>query len=718
MVLAAAMAVVLAAALALVWAQRRQRQRLRALHRYLSALNQGRTEHRLSDDLGQALRPIVEQCNRLAQHLDALHSDFDNRVAAHTQRLNQERQALGEQNQTLRSAAARAQDEARAQSDLLASLSHELRTPLTGILGYADLLQRTHPTREQAQHLQTLQVSARALLSMINDLLDFSRIEAGRLHLNEEPLDLIDAIDSTCALLAPLAYDKQLELVRIVYHDVPRQIHADGQRIRQILTNLLSNAIKFTARGEVVLRVMREQEHNGRTLLRFSISDTGIGLSADAQARLFQPFRQFSRNTQNGSGLGLSIVHKLTELMGGEVTLESTPGKGSTFSVILPCKLMAAAESSARDGTDLAQRSVWLLEPHPTSRLALEHWLQFWGLRIKGFERPEDLETALLETRNTPAALPDLVIACLKPREVDDPGVQEILGSCANGTPPLLALLASASPQLHQRVIDSGARACAAKVIGRRALYEQLLSLIQGQPAAASNAPLHGQRALVVDNNIISRRYMVSLCQQLGLRADQAEDGLDALRQWQHRRHDIVILDARMPGLDGAGCAQQIRRLEHGSGQRCTLIAASAHLEPEQRQRFLRAGADAILIKPFDARALLAKIQPDGALPAAAKLTTDPELLALLLEELPLQWQALDAALREKSLTDARDAVHTLRGTAAFYHLAALRQASQALERWLLDSSEISEGIHIRREVINVRRAVDQTLDALQGGAD
>ncbi|MFP5305217.1 MAG: sensor histidine kinase [Gammaproteobacteria bacterium] len=329
-----------ALALAL-WTLRRVSLELRAATLALRAIAHGRNEQRLPEPASGMLAELARSANRIGDELGALSRELDGRVAEQTRRLREERDGLLAQNQTLRTAAGQAQDEARAQSEMLSSLSHELRTPLTGILGYADLLRRSGLNAEQAQQLETLEKSARSLLSMINDLLDWSRIEAGRLRLNEETLDVIDTVEDTCALLAPLAYEKDLELVRIVYHDVPRQVRGDSQRLRQILTNLLSNAIKFTESGEVVVRVMREREEAARTWLRFSVTDTGIGISEEQQARLFQPYRQVGRAQRGGSGLGLSIVRKLSELMGGEVALRSSPGRGSTFSVLLPCKLIA-----------------------------------------------------------------------------------------------------------------------------------------------------------------------------------------------------------------------------------------------------------------------------------------------------------------------------------------------------------------------------------------
>jgi two-component system, NarL family, sensor histidine kinase BarA len=693
---------------ALAW--RRSARELGLLAHGLRALSNGRAGQRLPEELDGMLGQIAEAGNRIAERLDALGAQFDSRVSEQTRHLRQERDALLAQNQKLRSTAGAAHDEARAQSELVASLSHELRTPLTGILGYADLLRRSGLDAEQAQQLDTLEKSARALLAMINDLLDWSRIEAGRLRLNEEVLDVIDTAEDTIALLAPLAYDKDLELVRIVYHDVPRQVRGDTQRLRQILTNLLSNAIKFTETGEVVLRVMREREEAGRTWLRFSVTDTGIGISQEQQQRLFQPYRQFGSAPRGGSGLGLSIVRKLVELMGGEVSVSSAAGKGSTFSVLLPCKLMADAESAASHDPRLAERRVWLFEAHATSRLALVHWLEFWGMHVRSFARADELAAALRGT-----AKPDLVILGLRPSDPGEAAFSAILAACAEHQPPLLALVASAALPIHEALRDAGAAACHAKSIGRDRLHDEILRLITAEPGL-DQPPLAGRRALVADNNAVNRRYLGALCRRLGLDVVEAGDGSAALEAWLRDRPPVVLLDAHMPGLDGPACAREIRAAERGTGTRCRIVAVSAHLEPEERNAFVQAGADAVLIKPFDERALLRKLDPAqlGPPPASVRLTADPELLSLLREELPKQLQDLEQAFGSRDLSAARDAAHTLRGTAAFYHLPTLRQTASALEEWLLRANGLQTGAQNRRELESVRRAVGDTLAAIQ----
>lgn len=670
----------------------------------LRQLAAGRVETRAPVDWPGLAGELNLQINQTARLLAQYRDQIDQQIGQATTRLRQDLQRTQEKSELLRRALADVQDAARAQSELFSNLSHELRTPLTAILGYADLLRRSGLNEEQRQQLNTLDKSARALLSMINDLLDWSRIEAGHLRLNVETFDLQDTVEDTTALLAPLAYEKVLELVQIVYHDVPQKLVGDGPRLRQILTNLISNAIKFTENGEVVLRVMREKQEGERFWLRFAVTDTGAGIAPEQQRRLFQPFHQIGRHMRGGSGLGLSITRRLAELMEGRVELDSTLGQGSTFSAVVPFRLGAPPEKPLTP--PLRDRLAWIVESHSIARLALTHWLEFWGLRVRAFDSPERLADALRHA----AALPDVVILGLKEIEADEPDVLAVCKLCEERHPPLLALVASASLDVHQGLRTAGAAACHAKSISRRVLQTELLRLME-MPATPER-PLHGRRAIVADNNLVNRRYIAALCGGLGLQVTECDDGRDALTHWQQQPSDFVLLDAHMPELDGPGCARAIRALEDGDG-RCRILAISAYLEPHERRDFLEAGADEILLKPFDERQLLRALVPSAAAapPVSTKLTEDPDLLALLREELPQQFAELEAAWTATDIEASRAAAHQLNGTAAFYHLHGLRHSTAALETALKRAQGLDAGLADNLHA--VRTAVAETLTSI-----
>jgi len=668
---------VLGASLALalsIWVGLQLSRGLGQLAQASRALALGRVEQRAPSDLPGPLDAVATQLNEVARTMSQTREQHTLLMQQSTSRLKAEHTRLQTLNAEMRAALLQTQAAAESQSALFANLSHELRTPLTGILGYADLLRRSALDPEQEQYLETLDKSARGLLTMINDLLDWSRIESGRLRLNDERFDIHEVVENVTTLLAPLAYQKDLELVRIVYHDVPRWLSGDAQRLRQILTNLISNAIKFTEAGEVVVRIMQNEADERHVWLDLSVQDTGIGISDAVQARLFQPFQQ-AGHSQGGSGLGLSISRRLAEMMGGAITLESAPAKGSTFNVHLPFRAATRADDPAPDWR-MRGSKIWLLEPHHTARLALTHWLSFWGIEVIGFDSAQRLADRL----EIAQGLPTLVIVGFHTHEIES--LRSVLQRCGDRKPPLLALVASASLDIQLRLRALGAAACVPKSIDHQALLQVLVDL---STQTASQRPLAKRRALIADNNVSNLRYLALLAVELGLDVLEARDGEQALALYREHRVEFVLLDARMPRLDGPGCARAIREsVEEGVQPR--IIAVSAHLEPDERRAFLDAGADQILLKPFDERQLLNALLPAPArqpAPSSRLLGKDPEMLALLREELPLQLAELDAAFTATSIDTAREAAHQLRGTAAFYHLGHLRDATNQLEERL-----------------------------------
>lgn len=654
-------------------------QRLAAVARDIA---NGRTEQRAPPFHGSTAQ-IAEHLNTLGRQLTHHRDHLETLVMQTTTRLRLDQERLQELNTHLRESLQSAQGTARQQSELFANLSHELRTPLTAILGFAELLRKSGLSAEQNEYVDTQDKAARGLLGMLNDLLDWSRIEAGGLSLQEERFDLADAVEDTIAMLAPLAYEKSLELVHIVYHDVPTRLLGDAQRLRQILTNLLSNAIKFTERGEVVLRVMKERESGDRIWLRCTITDSGIGLSAVQRSQLFEPYRQFSAGrSQTGSGLGLTIVKKLVELMSGEITVDSQPGHGSTFGVLLELK---SDPASAPEWARLRRRRIWLLESHATAQLALAHSLEFWGMEVRAFDSAAGLRQRL-EDAHAPNR-PEVIIAGFKPEDLSDAAVRELATRCMDGEPPLLALLASVSPLVQAEAIDIGAARALPKSISRLRLYRELCELTRTEKPVPA---LAGKRLLIADNNAANLRYLVALARELGASAVEASNGREALGLWQRAPCDYALLDLRMPELDGAATIREIRAGEP-AGQRARLVAMSAWLDGGERDELLEAGADEVLRKPFDESQLLRALTPGApnadTTSAPLRLVGDPELVALLEEELPMLLAQMEEAFAVGDAVTARAAAHTLNGVAAFYHLASLKRLASEMEENLLGSA-------------------------------
>ena len=668
-------------------------------------LNQKRMEVRANTTQSGLTGELAEQINLMATRLLQEQDQVDSMVTQSAMRLRRDHQELLEQHQELRRSMAAALKAVEAQSELFSNLSHELRTPLTAIIGYTDLLLRSKLDTEQQAHLTTVGKSAQGMLGMINNLLDWGRIEAGRLSLNDDQLDVLQIVEEVVEMLSALAYEKGLELVCVVYQDVPKLVRGDAQRLRQIVTNLLSNAIKFTARGEVVLRVMRDRSDEGRVWLNFSVSDTGPGIAPEQQRRLFQAFQQ-TAGTRGGTGLGLTIARKLTELMGGRVDMQSTLGQGSTFGAVIPFRLIDVQERDAKnEHPPLRGLEIWVMEPHPVARLGLIHWLEHWQCTVRSFDTVPLLYTALSQSK--PAA----IVLGLHTEDIQHPDYVALLQRCAARQPPLLALVTSVSSEVQTELRNAGAANALPKSISHRTLLAELRNLV-----ARTSTPLHplsGLRALVADNNLINRRYIATLCRELGMQVTEAADGREALDHWRQQRSDVVLLDARMPELDGLGCARAIHA-EDREGRSC-VIAISANLEPAERRAFAMAGVDGVLIKPFDSRALLRLLEPrtQAVLPPSKQLTADPQLLELLREELPLQLRELEDTLSQSQLIPARDAVHQLHGTAAFYHIDTLKKSTAALEQHLLQIETLQQNEQWKPLLQELHKALHQVLQNL-----
>ncbi|MFA7387571.1 MAG: ATP-binding protein, partial [Thiohalobacteraceae bacterium] len=342
-----------------------------------------RVREQSTGELGMLERGI----NGMAGALEAAHAELQDQVDQATVELRETLEAVEIQNVELDLARKRALQTSREKSEFLANMSHEIRTPMNGLLGFIDLLLRTPLNAEQRDYTTTIRKSATNLLVIVNDILDFSKIESGKLSIENIPFDLREALEDSVDLMAPVAHSKGLELILLIYSDVPLQLYGDSNRIRQVLLNLLGNALKFTSQGSVVVRAMLEDDDACTdACIRISVSDTGIGLNEEQQGRMFLAFSQADSSATRrfgGTGLGLFISKKLVELMGGHIGLESASGEGSTFWFTLRCSRLEAGHDEQPSEEQLALgRHAVVYDAHPLARLACRHALESWGIQV------------------------------------------------------------------------------------------------------------------------------------------------------------------------------------------------------------------------------------------------------------------------------------------------------------------------------------------------
>jgi signal transduction histidine kinase/ligand-binding sensor domain-containing protein/CheY-like chemotaxis protein/HPt (histidine-containing phosphotransfer) domain-containing protein len=486
-------------------------------------------------------------------------------------------------------------DAARAKANFLDRMSHELRTPMNGVVGMTELLARTPLTSTQGRLTQTIRSSAEVLLRIVNDLLDLSKIQAGKVQLESLPIDLVPLLEDCTALFMGAAQAKGVELIVCPPADDRRNLIGDPLRVRQILMNLIGNAVKFTAQGEVVVKADIDYGAPQGADLRISVADTGIGMDAATIARIFEPFTQADESTTRrfgGSGLGLAICRELADLLGGSITVESAPEVGSTFKLSLPLK--AAAESGRQAPAQLPARRVHILTRRPALAESLARHVSALGLTALADDRGRAAQAAGRE---------DLVV-------VDAGGYQDYLRSHADaGRGARPALIVVASPAEAEilglgRVIS--ASTFVSKPVHREALHEALAAAIgapwaaeakAAAPAATAEA-IGGGHVLLVEDEPVNAAVAQGYLSALGCTSVWVEEGPEAIARSSAERFDLILMDLSMPIMDGFATTALIRQRE-GAGRRVPIVALTAHDAANYRSVCLDAGMDDLLTKPY-----------------------------------------------------------------------------------------------------------------------
>ncbi|MEJ4045381.1 two-component sensor histidine kinase BarA [Erwinia sp. SLM-02] len=667
-------------------------------------IRRGQLDSRMEGYMLGELDVLKNGINSMAMSLTAYHEEMQQNIDQATSDLRETLEQMEIQNVELDLAKKRAQEAARIKSEFLANMSHELRTPLNGVIGFTRQTLKTTLNSTQRDYLNTIERSANNLLSIINDVLDFSKLEAGKLVLETIPFPLRATLDEVVVLLAQSAHEKGLELTLNIQNDVPDNAIGDPLRMQQIIVNLLGNAIKFTERGNIDIRVEKRALSNNRMELEVQIHDTGIGISEKQQSQLFQAFRQADASISRrhgGTGLGLVITQKLVNEMGGEISFHSRLNHGSTFWFHVNLALNPNAASDPRMLDCLTGQHMAYVEPNNAAAQAMLEMLSATPMKVSYSPTLDNLQEAHYDV-----LLLGLPVDMQSNREITGEHLTPLLQRADSVILALPFPLQIYAEQLKAR----GVTACLIKPLSMARLLPILVDHHARDITPQSGSSRLPIRVMAVDDNPANLKLIGALLEELVEHIVLCDSGEAAIQQARLQSLDIILMDIQMPDIDGIRASEVIRELPQH--QNTPIVAVTAHALEGEREQLVKAGMNDYLAKPIDEQKLshlLARYLParKEALPppsntsvsldwalalrqAANKPDLARDLLQMLVDFLPEVRTLVEQFMASNNPAGLRDIIHKLHGSASYSGVPHMKKLCQELEQSLLNHEDIA----------------------------
>ena len=700
---------------------------------------------RVEEDSSHEILVMQKGFNEMADALENRNEQINQEVEKITDDLNTSLQALEIQNIELDIARKEAIESTRMKSRFLANMSHEIRTPMNGVIGFTALLKKSELNEKQVYFVDTIEQSSKKLLQILNDILDYSKLEADKILINHLPFNLKETVSHVINLFTPAAHDKKLQLIAIVYNDVPSEIIGDSLRLAQILSNLLSNAIKFTDSGDVILRVAIDDESSDKIILGFSVTDTGTGISEEDQTKLFKPFAQAETGlniAESGTGLGLNICESLCQKMGGSLSLESTINLGSTFFVKLPFEINKDKNSShvfdAISESNFNGLKALIYDNHQLSRASINNQMQNFGFIT---EETDDIDQFRSIKNN---AYFDANIISISPSQLD--GIDTFLKPLTDEKS--IIFIPSSNNSLINRLSENFHCVVLKSPVSERGLREGLMitlkldnsEQIQNHSNLASLSSVReldfsNMNILVVDDNEVNQNLLTSLLEDSNANIISAYDGSEAIEKIHKDEIHLAFMDIHMPVMNGIDATRLIRN----SGYQFPVIALTADVGFTDESILIDQGFNGVLIKPVNVDNLKNiisrvykgetieikterlpvdnKYSDSDSLPIRDKdqalritdnqISVANKLLFKLVNDLPEMLKELEKHLSEENWKELWQTLHRIHGAASVCAVVALSKTVKDIQL----SIEKARYSKLKEEISRLRQEYERLQD-------